>query len=249
MQRRSQSWQATLISFLGLCGLAHADLKDDWQHLNERQSFWASRNRNVGALEDYMMRHYDTEHPSRAHMIELIQQSQISNYNLYLEQTHEVFRHPTFIHQAEMIGDNINSYLNHVPKIDITSYQWLSVPFEAVNRYEVGMGVYQEGFLQSMASLYDIQNFMFNNPANLTRANVVLEIQGSSGRLLRHLLPGETSPVLFPKKTFFVVQSINQDATTQIHLMQIKEISLSEAKQLPRIVRMSDNSPFDPHCL
>lgn len=209
-----------------------ANLKEDRQNIQERQSYWASRRRNVQMLESYMMRYYDITHPTRAHVHNLIASGQVKNYNDYLFKKIDTQLHPSVINQAEMIGDDINNYLTHLPKIEITSYQYATIPSQALQNYALGTGIYAEGFMQSTTNLADLKFYAQLMAVDSTETSILFEIQSFRGRLMSHL-GLHNSGLLFPKSSFFKIMHVDYDAETQTHLLRIQELTPSPSSAPP----------------
>ncbi|MBL6735231.1 MAG: hypothetical protein ISP86_05070 [Shewanellaceae bacterium] len=208
-------------------------------------SLWTQRDLEIKEVADYMYRHYSLLMPTHGYIRQILSHDFLNKYNgqLYdsLSGNH---LHPVAERQLELLSNHIDHYLQHLPTLEFTSYLPLYYPKAVIDRYQVGLGVYEPGFIRSYTNLphaFSAQEEHFLQQVQMPELSqeyvkVVAEIQGKRGRILKKIMDPNTPMVLWPRQTHYKIEAKQYIEAENLYMFRYKEISATEARALPRVI-------------
>lgn len=252
------------LSFLGFCSFllmtktAYANnpldqnLAEMLQNMETQQDFWRSRQQNLREVEKYLMRFYHPQNPVHKYMRDLFLDNGLEAYNGFIYHPTPVteFSEVAGMHsrQAWLGVDHIQSYLDHLPQIELVSYQAYQLPIAYFSSFREGFGLYEQAFMQSIGSLNTVMQHFDRSILAEGYQAMIMEIHGKTGRMLAHLHPSQEPIVLFPKGSYFHIQSMYWDESNQAWLARITEVTPDEARHLPEVHKFYDNERVQFNC-
>jgi hypothetical protein len=218
----------------------------DLYHSKYNASLWLQRELEITDVTEYMYRHYSRLIPTHSYIRQILDHQFVNKYNRNLyDSLSGGALHPVAERQLELLSNHVDHYLEHLPKLEFSSYLPLFYPKQVIERYRVGLGVYEPGYVTSYTSLpYAVashDDFALQQPPEIAEAaheyvKVIAEIQGKRGRILQRILDPNMKMVLWPRKTYYKIIEKQYIEADNLYLFRYQEISAAEARALPRII-------------